>query len=245
MHPFPPRTKGSAAGTAGAPGPFGRGRGAETRARGSDSLARSHTHGLPHGALVEAGPRPGRQPQAAGAAGMAEPRGVGAPRYLGVAVPKEKPPTAPPPPPAPAAAVEPRVLVPKEKPADMAAAGAAGTAGERARELAARAGSVYERIGVAVAAPQPRMAPAATCGPSGGTERADGRRPRSPARARRGAPRDGPAALKATVTRGSWVVGELWDRRGQRMAQHLRSDLTMAQAEIREVPSQRQETLLE
>lgn len=72
---------------------------------------------------------------------MAEPRGVGAPRYLGVAVPKEKPPTAPPPP-APAAAVEPRVPAPKEKPVDMAAA--AGTAGERGREPAARAGSVGE-----------------------------------------------------------------------------------------------------
>lgn len=71
---------------------------------------------------------------------MAEPRGVGAPRYLGVAVPKEKPPTAPPPP-APPAAVEPRVPAPKEKPVDMAAA---GTAGERGQEPAARAGLVGE-----------------------------------------------------------------------------------------------------
>lgn len=48
MHPFHPRTKAPAAGTAGAPGPFGSGRGAETRARGSDSLTRSLAHSLTH-----------------------------------------------------------------------------------------------------------------------------------------------------------------------------------------------------
>lgn len=133
------------------------------------------------------------------------------------------------------------MLAPKEKPADMAAvAGAAGTGGERSREAAARAGWVGERVGVGVAAPQPRMAPAATCGASGGTERADGRRPRSPARARRGAPRDGPAALKATATRGTGAA--LGETLGM-----VASDLgpSAAQTEIGEVPSQHQETLLE
>lgn len=238
-----PRTKGRAAGTAGAP----RGEGEEPSPEpGAVTRSLPHARAAPAlrttGARVQAGPGPARQPKAAGGAGMAEPR-EGAPRYLGVAVPKEKPPTAPPP--APAVAVEPRVPAPKEKPADMAAvAGAAGTGGKRSLEPAARAGWVGERVGAGVAAPQPRMAPAATCGASGGTERADGRRPRSPPRARRGAPRDSPVTLKATATRGTGAaLGDPRDGRVRPVPQH--GDWSAAQTEIGAVSSQHQETLLE
>lgn len=132
-----PRPRGAARGAVRPPGPScrrGRGCGrknAETQARGCLPACPPPAHPEAHAGRAGTGGR--RQGPANGGRGKR-------PRYLGAVVPKENPPPPPPPPaPAAAAAAEPRVPAPKEKPADMAAA---GTAAERGRETASGGGGV-------------------------------------------------------------------------------------------------------